>query len=66
MQKKKSGGLKKIHKLTICCTSKEQNINPLKSEEKQCWKNSEQFIPVSSCLHEVPLAMANPVFLVVE
>lgn len=43
-------------------TSKGQNINPFGSGGKPL----EEFIPVSSCLHEMPLAMANPIFLVVE
>ena len=29
-------------------------------------KLSEQFIPVSRCLHEVPLAVANPILLAVK
>lgn len=54
--------IKKYTTSTICSTSKGQNINPFKGNGKL----SEQFIPVSSCLHEVPLAVANPVFLAVE
>lgn len=62
IKQKSCGRSLKIYNLNHLFHPKTENVIPLGGDLK-C---SEQFIPVSSCLHEVSLAVANPIFLVVK